>query len=88
MIPKDELNRMRWAARRGMLELDLVLEPFVDQRYASLDEADRRRFQHLMGCEDQQLYSWLLQREVPEDPEAHGIVEQILAFTRTPPADR
>ena len=26
-IPAEEINRMRWASRRGMLELDLVLEP-------------------------------------------------------------
>ena len=34
---------MRWAARRGMLELDLVLEPFVSERYAELDATDRAR---------------------------------------------
>ena len=27
MVGNEELSRMRWAARRGMLELDLVLEP-------------------------------------------------------------
>ena len=45
MVSDEELNRMRWAARRGMLELDLVLEPFVTARYASLDERDRERYQ-------------------------------------------
>ncbi|MCB1733354.1 MAG: succinate dehydrogenase assembly factor 2, partial [Halieaceae bacterium] len=45
MITDEELNRMRWAARRGMLELDLVLEPFVVARYAHLDAVDRQRFQ-------------------------------------------
>jgi antitoxin CptB len=56
MVSDQELNRMRWAARRGMLELDLVLEPFVNARYASLDEHDRERFQQLMICEDQDLF--------------------------------
>ena len=53
MIDKEDINRMRWAARRGMLELDLMLEPFVSARYAQLDETDRYRFQQLMLCEDQ-----------------------------------
>jgi antitoxin CptB len=88
MIAQEELNRMRWAARRGMLELDLVLEPFVTSRYVQLGEADRSTFQRLLQCEDQDLYAWLLQRGDPEDEELAAIVSQILQFTRTPPEDR
>jgi len=79
---------MRWGARRGMLELDLVLEPFVTARYAALDHADRSRFQRLLQCEDQDLFAWLLQREQPADEELAAIVHQILQFSRTPPQDR
>jgi len=88
MIPQDEINRMRWASRRGMLELDLVLEPFVVSRYASLDERDRLRFQQLMSCEDQDLFAWFMQRERPEDEELRAIVSKVLEFTLTPPGDR
>ena len=88
MIPKDEINRMRWASRRGMLELDLVLEPFVVSRYASLDERDRLRFQQLMSCEDQDLFAWFMQRERPEDEELRAIVSKVLEFTLTTPGDR
>jgi antitoxin CptB len=88
MMEKEELSRMRWAARRGMLELDLVLEPFVNDRYAALCEADRRSFQRLMECEDQDLYAWLMQREQPPGEELAHIVEHILQFTHTPPEDR
>ena len=74
---------MRWAARRGMLELDLVLEPFVNLRYADLSEPDRQRFEKLMGSEDQDLFGWFLRREQPDDPELAHIVEQILEFSRS-----
>ena len=74
---------MRWAARRGMLELDLVLEPFVSNCYTSLDEADRQRFRALMECEDQDLFAWFLQRQVPEDQELASIVEKVLGYART-----
>ena len=79
---------MRWAARRGMLELDLVLEPFVRIRYEQLGDVDRERFARLMECEDQDLFSWLLQRGQPEEEELGAIVSQILEFTRAAPADR
>jgi len=88
MIDGEEINRMRWAARRGMLELDLVLEPFVSHRYAELDAGHRDVFQRLMVCEDQELFAWLLQREQPADPELADIVRRVLEFARTPPADR
>ena len=81
MMSDKELNRMRWAARRGMLELDLVLGPFVEQRYSSLSAADRMRFQRLMLCEDQDLFSWFLRREQTDDEELVDIVKQILDFT-------
>ena len=88
MITEEEINRMRWASRRGMLELDLVLEPFVAARYPHLDERDRARFQQLVKCEDQELFGWFLGREQPEDRELASIVSRILEFTRTPPGDR
>ena len=88
MVTDEEINRMRWAARRGMLELDLVLEPFVVARYAHLDAVDRQRFQQLMVCEDQDLFAWFLGRQQPEDEELAAIVSQVLDFTRTKPADR
>lgn len=88
MIDTQELNRMRWAARRGMLELDLLLEPFAATQYARLGASDRRSFQRLMTCEDQELFAWLLQRGQPHDQELAGIVQQILTFAHTRPEDR
>lgn len=73
---------MRWASRRGMLELDLVLEPFVGNCYATLDERDRERYQMLMRCEDQEMFGWFLRREQPEDPELAAIVRRIIEYNR------
>ena len=87
-VSETEINRMRWASRRGMLELDLVLEPFVAARYATLDAQDRQRFQQLMSCEDQDLFAWFMQRQKPEDQELVTIVDKVLAFTLTAPEDR
>lgn len=87
-MSEEELRRMRWAARRGMLELDLVLEPFVAARYEALDERDRALFRRLMECEDQDLFSWFMQRGEPDDEELAGIVRTVLEFARTPPAAR
>ena len=77
-----DYNRLCWHSRRGMLELDLVLEPFVKQRYPSLGSADRARYRRLLECEDQDLFSWFLGRVKPQDEELANIVEQVLEFAR------
>ncbi|MEW5904235.1 MAG: succinate dehydrogenase assembly factor 2 [Pseudomonadota bacterium] len=50
------LERVRWRCRRGMLELDIVLGRFVAQRYAQLDEAQRRAFDELLDLPDTELW--------------------------------
>lgn len=81
MVGDEEYNRIRWASRRGMLELDLVLQPFVNECYRSLDDRDRQRYQQLLLSEDQDLFAWFLHRREPEDDELRAIVSQILTFT-------
>lgn len=83
MTTDAEFNRLCWHSRRGMLELDLILEPFVQQCYRSLSVADQARYERLLECEDQDLFSWFLGRVVPEDEELATIVRRILQFIRT-----
>ena len=42
-------NRLRWAARRGMLELDLLLNGFLDHGYARLTPEQQTVFQRPAG---------------------------------------
>lgn len=84
----EEHKRMRWASRRGMLELDLILEPFVRLHYAQLDEAGRDRYRALMTCQDQELFDWFLRKQSPQDPEHALMIRTILDARRpedTPP---
>jgi antitoxin CptB len=74
----EEHKRMCWASRRGMLELDLILEPFVTGHYPTLSDADKARYRALMGSQDQELFGWFLRREKPADPELASIVQTIL----------
>lgn len=74
-----EKSRIFWASRRGMLELDLILQPFAENIYPTLAEADQRCYEDLLACEDQDLFSWLLRSTKPEDARISGIVDCILA---------
>lgn len=70
-------NRLVWASRRGMLELDLILSPFVENVYDSLTDDDQLRFEVLLECEDQTLFMWFMQREQPTDPNMQRILQII-----------
>ena len=70
-------NRLLWASRRGMLELDLILTPFVENVYATLSKDDQLRFEVLLECEDQTLFMWFMQRENPSDPNMERIINII-----------
>ncbi|PHA05866.1 hypothetical protein COE65_26545, partial [Bacillus sp. AFS051223] len=41
MVEDVELNRLYWHSRRGMLELDVLLVPFVKEVYPHLNDVDR-----------------------------------------------
>lgn len=70
-----ERNRLFWGSRRGMLELDLILLPFLENVYPTLEQADKERYWKLLEMEDQDMYAWFLSRQSPEDPELQRIVE-------------
>ena len=82
MVREDDHQRMRWASRRGMLELDLVLAPFVENVYPTLGEAERACYQRLMAREDQELFAWFLRKDTPEDPALAQLVERIVTHKR------
>ena len=77
-----EYNRLCWHSRRGMLELDLVLEPFVREAYPSLAEEDKQRYRRLLECEDQDLFRWLVGAEQVENKEIATIVQHIIRHAR------
>ena len=79
MTESEDFNRMRWASRRGLLELDLLLAPFVDACYQDLAEEDKRIFRRLVTSEDQDLMNWIMGREPVDDPELAASVALIRA---------
>lgn len=74
-----ELKRLYWHCRRGMLELDVLLMPFMQEVYPSLNQEDQQCFKKLLNCEDQDLFTWFMQRGEPEDFDLKRMVQMILA---------
>ena len=73
----DEQSRLRWRCRRGMLELDLLLQGFVEQGYTALDETERVLFMELLEMPDQELFEYLMAIKKPEKKEFSPVIEKI-----------
>jgi antitoxin CptB len=70
--------RLKWACRRGMLELDVLFMPFVDEAFDHLSEQDKATFERLLECQDPELFAWFMGHEECEDQELNHMVQLIL----------
>ncbi|MEH6550200.1 MAG: succinate dehydrogenase assembly factor 2 [Pseudomonadales bacterium] len=78
MLSDLEFKRIYWHSRRGMLELDLVLVPFVENHLRDQAADDQALFVALLEEEDTDLFHWFLRSSRPEDTGLRHIVELIL----------
>lgn len=81
----EEMRRLRWQCRRGMLELDRILMPFLDHGYRRLDPARRADFTNLLSQQDQDLSNWFMSRAIADDPRLHDLVQHILSVVTSHP---
>ncbi len=75
----EQIRRLRWQCRRGMLELDHLLMRFLDLGYRDLDAERQAEFVALLGQQDQDLSDWLMSRKVPDDPRFRSLVHHIVS---------
>ena len=70
--------RLRWACRRGMLELDVLFLPFVDEAYDNISDHQKLVFERLLTSDDPDLFSWFMGHAICEDKELNEMVQFIL----------
>ena len=75
---KDNKPRLRWACRRGMLELDVLFMPFVEEAYDLLSDKDKDIFERLLAEQDPELFAWFMGHKICEDEELNAMVQFIL----------
>ena len=70
-------NRLAWQCRRGMRELDELLNRFLLQRYSNLDSLQQQTFTRLLDYPDDVLLELLMGRMAPTDKDVAHIVQEI-----------
>jgi len=71
------VKKLRWACRRGMLELDVILNRFLEEGYEQMTQQQKLDFQRFLEEADQDLFNWLLHRSKPEDKDFQALIQLI-----------
>ena len=70
-------SRLRWRCRRGMLELDLIFQQFLDLGYAELSARQKQLLDQMLDYPDQLLFDLLLGHMVSSDKDVAQLVDHI-----------
>ena len=73
-----EARKIKWKCRRGMLELDILLERFYENQFQILTAEEKKIFNRLLDESDPLLYDWLLGHEIPSGPQFQSLVNKIV----------
>ncbi|MDV6340677.1 succinate dehydrogenase assembly factor 2 [Nitrosomonas sp. Is24] len=70
-----EFERARWRCRRGLLELDIILQRFMDQHYAQLDQQELEQFERLLSLPDNDLWDLIAAKQINRDSDLQAVLE-------------
>ncbi len=82
MSPDDDsriYDRIRWRARRGLLENDILLSRFLNSQLTQLSTEEIGWLEQLLRMEDNDLLDLLMGRKISDDARLAPLVERIRA---------
>ncbi len=73
-----EKKRLTWRCRRGMLELDIVLQKFIHSHFASLSEAELQQLDTLLDYPDNDFWDLVSTRkDVTDNHDLHSLLAKL-----------
>jgi antitoxin CptB len=73
----EEIARLRYQCRRGMLELDIILQTFFESYFQHLTSSEQADFEKLLRYTDQELYNWFIGNLEPMDEKLQALIKTI-----------
>jgi len=71
------ISELRWRCRRGMLELDILLNQYLDRHATDFKTEDLKLFEQLLEYPDQTLQQMLVNDQVAVDKELQMLISKI-----------
>ncbi|RDH84127.1 MAG: hypothetical protein DIZ80_07395 [endosymbiont of Galathealinum brachiosum] len=76
-MPDQVTSELRWRCRRGMLELDILLNGFIDKQYTHLNSEQKNIFDQILDYPDQLLFDLFLGHMESSDNSVSDLVQTI-----------
>ena len=71
------MSQLRWQCRRGMRELDVLLEGYLDAHYEGAPEDEKRAFESILRLSDPELVGYLLHGERADIPAMERVFSRL-----------
>ncbi len=71
----SELSRLRWRCRRGIKEMDLILQGCLEQNYPTLSAQQKTLFDQILDETDLDILDWILGRAQPDNAEYEELIQ-------------
>jgi antitoxin CptB len=72
-----EYSELKWRCRRGMLELDILLNSYLDKNYSTMSAQQAETFSVVLDYPDQVLFDLLLGNMQSSDARINRLVSEI-----------
>ena len=69
--------KIYWRCRRGMAELDILFQEYLNKDYLQLSTKERADFEQLLTCNDNDLLEYLMGRTTPSESNLINVVTKI-----------
>lgn len=66
-----------WRCRRGIREMDLLLQRFVETRYDTLSDEQKSAFSELLEQADLDIMDWIMKRSIPPTNSLKTVIQLI-----------
>jgi len=80
-MPEQINSALRWRCRRGMLELDILLNQFIDNDYSKLQLEEKNVLDRMLDYPDQLLFDLFLGHMESSDDSVTHLVKKIRQST-------
>ncbi|MBF6648259.1 succinate dehydrogenase assembly factor 2 [Methylobacter sp. BlB1] len=74
-------EKLRWLCRRGSLELDKMLNLYLEHAYLKAGHVEQQLFQALLNFSDAELLRFLVDGQVPEAKGMDALVKKIRSLS-------
>ena len=73
----DKKARLLWRCRRGIKEMDIILQEFINVSYEQLNDEDKNAFSKLLDEQDLDILNWIIGKNKPANDRLANIINII-----------